>query len=104
MLEQGSESVETAIGVGALIEEVDIEDLALYLEEVVPADVAMVYKRLLSGSENHLRAFTSQLGPTGDGYEPKVLDEDTCDGILASQGQRGGHGGGNGGGQNGHNA
>jgi len=78
--------------------EVDIEDLALYLEEVVPADVAMVYDRLLSGSENHLRAFASQLGSAGDDYEPKVLDEDTYDGILASQGQRCGHGGGNGGG------
>jgi hypothetical protein len=101
---QGSESVEAAFKVGVLIEEVDIGDLAFYVEEVVPADVAMVYERLLSGSENHLRAFTSQLGPAGDDYEPIVLDEDTYDGILASQGQRGGHGGGNGGGQNEHNA
>lgn len=99
----GSESSEAAFEVGALIEEVDIEDLAIYLESPVPADVATVYERLLSGSENHLRAFISQLGSAGVDYEPSVLDVETYDKIISSEPQRGGHGPGRGGGRNGQN-
>jgi len=104
LVKAGSESVEAAFEVGALVEEVDIEDLADYLEEPVPADVAAVYERLLSGSENHLRAFVAQLESAGGAYEPQVLDVDTYNSILASQNERGGHGAGNGAGRNGHNA
>ena len=92
----GSESVEAALEVGALIEEVDIEDLALYLEETVSADVVTVYERLLRGSENHLRAFVSQLESAGSDYQPSVLDADAYESILSSEDQRGGHGAGRG--------
>lgn len=104
LVDMGSESLEAAFRVGALIEEVDIEDLANYLQEPIPADVATVYERLLSGSENHLRSFVSQLESAGSDYTPSVLDSDTYGSILSSQGQRGGQGAGNGAGQKGHNA
>jgi hypothetical protein len=86
-----SESVESALKVGALIEEVDIEDLVIYLDAEVPTDAAAVYQRLLSGSENHLRAFVSQIESAGAVYEPTVLDTDAYKSILASEDQRGGH-------------
>jgi hypothetical protein len=87
----GSESLESALKVGALIEEVDIEDLVIYLEATIPGDVATVYERLLSGSENHLRAFTSQLESAGIAYEPAVLEADVYQAIISSDIKRGGH-------------
>ena len=87
----GSESLESALKVGALIEEVDIEDLVIYLDATIPGDVATVYERLLSGSENHLRAFTSQLESAGIAYEPTVLEDDVYQAIISSDNKRGGH-------------
>ena len=87
----GSESLQSALKVGALIEEVDIEDLVIYLEATIPGDVATVYERLLSGSENHLRAFTSQLESAGIAYEPTVLEADVYEAIISSDNKRGGH-------------
>jgi hypothetical protein len=110
LVASGSESVESALKVGALIEEVDIEDLVIYLDAAVPTDVAAVYQRLLSGSENHLRAFVSQIESAGAVYAPTVLDTDAYESILASENQRGGHernsgsGNGHGAGRNGRNA
>ena len=91
----GSESVESALKVGALIEEVDIEDLVIYLEATIPGDVTTVYELLLSGSENHLRAFTSQLASAGIAYEPTVLEADVYEAIISSDNKRGGHSSGN---------
>jgi hypothetical protein len=92
LVESGSVSAEAALEVGALIEEVDIEDLAVYLGSTVRDDIEQVYERLLSGSENHLRAFVSRLDTAGVGYEPSVLDVETYNAILASANERGGHG------------
>jgi hypothetical protein len=77
LVASGSDSVEATLGVGALIEEVDIEDLAVYLEASTASDVVRVYERLLSGSENHLRAFASQLESYSIEYEPTVLDTES---------------------------
>ena len=63
----------------------------IYLDAEVPTDVAAVYQRLLSGSENHLRAFVSQIESAGVVYEPTVPDTDAYESILASVNQRGGH-------------
>jgi hypothetical protein len=62
--------------------------------------VATVYERLLAGSENHLRAFVSQLESAGSDYQPSVLDADAYESILSSENQRGGHGAGRGAGRN----
>jgi hypothetical protein len=112
LIATGSESREAALEVGAVIEEVDIEDLENYLDETTAPDVSMVFERLLSGSKNHLRAFVSQLEASGTDRDPVVLDADAYESILASsasgghggQGQGRGHGGGQGGGGRGQNA
>lgn len=93
LIATGSESREAALEVGAVIEEVDIEDLENYLNETTAPDVRMVYERLLSGSENHLRAFVSQLEVSGTDRDPVVLDADVYESILASSWVSGGHGG-----------
>ena len=107
----GSESVEAALSVGALIEEVDIEDLHVYVDATDSSDITTVYQRLLMGSQNHLRAFTSQLSAAGVEYVPTVLDPDLYDAILASSSghgsgddESGGQGAGRGGGRRGQGA
>jgi len=96
LVASGAESYEAALDVGALVEEVDIEDLIAYLDGPVPPDVAAVYERLLSGSENHLRAFVGSLEAAGIDRAPSVLDQATYDRILAeSSGHGPGAGGGN---------
>jgi len=88
---QGSASLEDALRVGALIEEVDINDLEEALTRTDKADLARVYSNLLFGSENHLRSFTSQLSrQLGITYQPVALDQERYDQIISAQpGQRG---------------
>ena len=57
----GSVSIVEAYEVGIIIEEMDIEDLTEALLEIQKVDVRTVFENLLSGSENHLAAFESQL-------------------------------------------
>lgn len=112
LIATGSTSPAAALEVGAVIEEVDIEDLETYLGEATQSDVITVYERLLAGSENHLSAFVSQLESNGIDRDPVVLDQASYDTILSSsmvgagrgqgrgqgqgQGQKGGPGRGNG--------
>lgn len=87
LVARGSASIEEALRVGALIEEVDIEDLEHSIAATDDKDIVMVYERLLAGSHNHLRAFVAQLGRIGIDYEPTVLDDDAFDEIVeGSQG------------------
>jgi hypothetical protein len=62
---------------------VDIADLIEELAEVEHSDIQRVYGQLLQGSENHLRAFVSNLErQTGEVYRPQVLDQATYDEIV----------------------
>ena len=88
---QGSVSLEQALRVGALIEEVDIQDLEEALLRTTNADITRVYSNLLFGSENHLRSFTSQLSrQIGVVYEPSILSPERYQEIINSQPGRGG--------------
>ena len=82
LVAQGSESLTAALQVGAAIEEIDIADLQERMALTTHADIEWVYSRLNSGSENHLRAFVSNLG--GD-YAPQYLDQASYDAILAAR-------------------
>ena len=61
LVAKGSDSIEEAWKVGALIEEMDIKDLTEYLSEVTNENIIMVFENLQKGSRNHLRAFNRQL-------------------------------------------
>lgn len=94
---QGSTSKIEALKVGAAIEEIDILDLQSYLIKVDNVDINNVYGNLLSGSENHLAAFVSQLENYGVVYTPQYLSDEAYANIISgTQTQTGGNGGQNG--------
>ncbi|NJE12238.1 DUF2202 domain-containing protein [Thermococcus sp. LS2] len=84
LIAMGSQSVEDALNVGALIEETDIKDLEEWITKTDNADIIQVYENLMAGSENHLRAFTSVLQNYGVTYEPQVISEDEYNEIISS--------------------
>lgn len=90
LIEQGSVDLAAALEVGAVIEEVDILDLERYLEDTTNPDIIKVYDNLLRGSENHLRAFVSQINANGgDRQQPALMKQGAYDEILTSENQRG---------------
>ncbi|MCA9242093.1 MAG: DUF2202 domain-containing protein [Planctomycetales bacterium] len=61
LVARGEQSLEDAYQVGVTIEELDIADLQEAIETTDNADIARAYGNLLSGSQNHLTAFTAAL-------------------------------------------
>ncbi len=61
LIEKGMRTVEDALEVGIMIEELDIADLEALMSEDLPDDIQRTYSRLLRGSERHLDSFESQL-------------------------------------------
>jgi hypothetical protein len=91
LIRQGNESAADALKVGLAIEEIDILDLQDRLAKTDNADIQAVYKNLLAGSENHLRAFARNLKTrTGETYEPQHLSQEAYDAIANATGGRGG--------------
>lgn len=84
LISKGSESLISALAVGALVEETDIEDLMVYLLQSPSSDIVLVYENLLKGSRNHLRAFAKQLDANGVTYVPEVLDSELYNEIISS--------------------
>ena len=108
LVKQGSLSQADALIVGATIEDLDIFDLEELLAQTDNEYIIQVYNNLLAGSENHLRAFVSNLErQTGEGYQPVYMDQDAYQAIIDGAAERGagnsGFGGGNGAGGNGGN-
>jgi hypothetical protein len=92
LVARGKQSVEEAIRVGALIEELDIYDLQRLMGQTDNPDLLLVYENLLRGSRNHLRAFSRQLSRYGVSYEAQHLSQAEFDRIAASEHERGGPG------------
>lgn len=84
----GTRSLEDALRVGAMIEELDIADLRA--RPVDAPDVAQVFANLERGSRNHLRAFVGQLEQRGVAYSATYLPPSEVDEILAGDVERGG--------------
>ncbi|MDD4882143.1 MAG: DUF2202 domain-containing protein [Gallionellaceae bacterium] len=84
LLNQGRGSLVAAFRTGALVEEVDIEDLDAALASTSHADLQTIYTRLQCGSGNHLRAFVRNLETAGVAYEAQVLPQERVDAILAA--------------------
>jgi hypothetical protein len=96
LMAAGSQSLGDALKVGGAIEEIDILDLKESLEITQNEEIQRVYQNLLRGSENHLRAFTSNLErQANEIYQPQYLSQLEYDAILASSSPRGGRGNGN---------
>ena len=84
LVEQGTQSLNDALTEGALIEELDIKDLATYLDQTSNENLILVLENLMKGSRNHLRAFNRQLTQLGVTYEPRYIDEAAFDEISNS--------------------
>jgi len=89
LMAAGAHSLDDALKVGAAIEEIDILDLKEYLQTTQNGNIRRVYENLLRGSENHLRAFTSNLEKqTDETYQPQYMSQEDYDAILASSSPR----------------
>ncbi len=86
---QGSQSLEAALGIGALIEDLDIFDLQKHLKKTNNADIKTLYQNLMKGSRNHMRAFLGQLQRYGVNYVAKYLSQEELVEILNSPMERG---------------
>ncbi len=82
LVEQGSQSIEEAMKVGALIEELDIKDLQEKLNATSNENITLVFNNLLRGSRNHLRAFNRQLVKYGITYTPSHISQTEYDEII----------------------
>jgi hypothetical protein len=93
LVAQGSASIADALKVGGAIEEIDILDLQERLAETDNVDIERVYENLMAGSENHLRAFVSNLkAQTGETYVPEYMSQAEYDEIISAAGSQGGNG------------
>ena len=81
----GSESLEGALRVGIIIEELDIKDINEMASEVEGNDdIVSTYEELLKGSRNHLRAFWDVFSSKGLDYEPQFISQEEFDSIINS--------------------
>jgi hypothetical protein len=86
LVARGEQSLVEALRTGAAIEEIDILDLQKDLAQINQADIQQVFQNLLQGSENHLRAFISNLSnQTGEVYQAQYLPVEQYQTILSAQ-------------------
>jgi hypothetical protein len=86
LVASGSQSPLEALMVGARIEEMDIADLRRMLNETSDPRVRQVLQRLMQASQNHLRAFASQIAQQGASYNAEFLSQAEFDQIAGSSG------------------
>ena len=86
---QGSESLLSALIVGATIEDLDIDDLDKAMAENTKEDIEIVYQNLQKGSRNHMRAFVRQIERQGGTYNPQYISVADYETILSSPQERG---------------
>ena len=85
LVAQGNQSIGDALKVGGAIEEIDITDLQTRLAQTDNADIQQVYNSLMSGSYNHLSAFSRTLrNQTGETYAPQYLSAEQYQTIISS--------------------
>lgn len=92
LMESGVQTLESALRVGATIEELDIIDLKEAIANCSEDPVITVYTRLLNASGNHLRAFVGQLRFRGFEYAPQFLSEEVFNEIINDEHHTGGGG------------
>ena len=77
LTEKGEMSYKDAIVVGLTIEDLDIYDLEMALEnEVDKKDITDVYKFLLMGSKNHMKAFYFHAQRNNIEYIPQYINQE----------------------------
>jgi hypothetical protein len=82
LVAQGSVSLLSALQTGALIEEVDMQDLNEMIAATDKTDLTSLYESLHCGSRNHLRAYVRQIESLGVVYSAQVLSQEDVDQII----------------------
>ncbi len=83
LVAKGLQSKLDALMVGALIEEVDMEDLVDAMKRTDKSDILAVYGNLLSGSKRHMNAFVRNIeATTGETYVAQHISQEEVDTIL----------------------
>ncbi len=93
LVDQGSKSIVDALKVGATIEDLDIADLEKWINETDNEDIKFVYKNLMKGSRNHMRAFIRMLKMYNENYSPQYISKEEYEQIINSNMERGVGGG-----------
>ncbi|MEJ2456131.1 MAG: DUF2202 domain-containing protein [Candidatus Thiodiazotropha sp.] len=88
LVDEGAESPMAALRVGALIEEVDMQDLDTMIATTEKEDLIGLYDTLHCGSRNHLRAFVRQIESRGQVYTAQVMSQESVDLIVDSPMER----------------
>ncbi|KYG82557.1 hypothetical protein AWN68_15015 [Roseivirga echinicomitans] len=85
LIQVGSVSLESALKVGAAIEEIDILDLQRELSSNVDnEDIILVFENLMKGSKNHLKSFVLNLKKQNIAYVPQYLTQEEFEVIINS--------------------
>jgi len=92
LIKRGLLSVNDALTVGALIEDLDINDLQEQIAKTDNEDISLVYENLLRGSRNHLRSFVGQLASRNITYKPEYITQEELDSILSTPKENGSDG------------
>mgnify|MGYP000055973747 CR=1 FL=1 len=82
LTEQSSVSLVEALKVGALIEDLDIDDIEKMMTHTTNTSVLKVYSNLVCGSKNHIRAYTNTIVSNGETYTPQFISDDYYNQIL----------------------
>lgn len=75
-IDYGSENEANALEVGANIEDLDIVDLANYIDATTNSTITNVFESLQCASRNHLRSFVNAIEVSGNTYEPQYLTQE----------------------------
>ena len=89
---RGKTDLTEALKVGATIEDLDIYDLNELLDNsnIDNQDLKSVFKELVRGSRNHMRAFTKNLDKQNASYEVQHISKDDYKAIINGEQERGG--------------
>lgn len=89
LVAEGTVSLEAALTVGAIIEDLDIADLEERIAHTDNQDIQLVFENLMRGSRNHLRSFVMQLERNGGTYTPEYISQEEYEIIIGSDRETG---------------
>ncbi|MCF6167006.1 DUF2202 domain-containing protein [Lutibacter sp.] len=88
---QSDISLLEALKVGAIIEDLDLNDIHEDESNTTKEDIINVYEKLSCGSRNHLRSYTSQLLSNGENYIPQFISLAEFEEVINSESERCGY-------------
>lgn len=88
LIEKSSISLIDALTVGNIIEDLDINDIAINESRTINESILNVYSALKCGSRNHLRNYNSQLLQNGGLYVPIYISQNEFESIVSTSNEQ----------------